>query len=45
LESYLCDIEMVAIKCRIVRKYVSKIDWSNPCNDFPIPERIKNALK
>ncbi len=44
LESnYLCNTGRCEF--RIVREYVSKIDWSDPANDFEIPRRLKDALK
>jgi len=44
LESnYLCDTGRCEF--RRVKEYVSKIDWSDPANDFPIPKRLKDALK
>ena len=32
-------------KFSTVRLYVSKIDWADQANDFPIPKRLKRALK
>ncbi len=29
----------------LLKKYVQGIDWSDPVNDFPIPDRIKRCLK
>ncbi len=36
-----------ALRCKLstVREYLSRIDWSDPANDFPIPKRLKYALK
>ena len=42
-EALLCDVSLV--KFDQVKEYVSKIDWASPLNDFPIPKRIKRAIK
>ena len=36
-----------ALRCKLstVREYLSRIDWADPANDFPIPKRLKYALK
>jgi hypothetical protein len=38
----LCD---TSIRFDMVKDYVSKINWANPLNDFPIPKRIFAAIK
>ncbi len=40
--NYLCDTS--ECKLSFVRDYVSKINWSDPTNDFPIPQRLKDVL-
>ena len=32
-------------KFSTVQEYVSKIDWTDPANDFEIPKRLNDALK
>ena len=32
-------------KFSTVQEYVSRIDWTDPANDFPIPKRLNDALK
>jgi len=32
-------------KFSTVKEYVSKIDWTDPANDFEIPKRLNDALK
>ena len=41
--NYLCDTSQC--EYHVVKDYLSKIDWADPANDFPIPKRLKHALK
>ena len=41
--NFLCDTSRC--KFSTVKEYVSKIDWTDPANDFEIPKRLKDALK
>lgn len=41
--NYLCDTSQC--EYYVVKDYLSKIDWADPANDFPIPKRLKRALK
>ena len=44
LESiYLCNTSHCDLST--VKDYLSRIDWADPANDFPIPKRLKYALK
>ncbi len=37
---YFIDRELAT-----VRASLSELDWTDPANDFPLPQRIKDALK
>ena len=41
--NFLCNTSRC--KSSTVKEYVSKIDWTDPANDFPIPKRLKDALR